>query len=88
LTVSEIAAVVSLQPNYAMSVFKAAFGLSLIEYLLQQRVAHAQQLLIMTDDSIAEIALDSGFQTLSHFYSTFTRLCGIAPGRYRATLRR
>ncbi|MBL8161493.1 MAG: helix-turn-helix domain-containing protein [Anaerolineae bacterium] len=87
LTVADIARTVNLQPNYAMSVFKAAFGMSLIEYLTQQRIAHAQQLLIMSDASVAEIALDSGFQTVSHFYNAFSRLCGVSPGRYRAALR-
>jgi len=87
LTVREIASAVALHPNYAMNIFKTAFGLSLIEYLTHQRVAHAQQLLIMKDMTIADIALESGFQTLSHFYTAFYRLVGISPGKYRASLR-
>jgi AraC-like DNA-binding protein len=87
LTVDEIAGQVGLQANYAMTIFKRAFGLSLIEYLTQQRIAHAQQLLITTDLPIADIALESGFPSLSHFYTAFGRLCGVAPGRYRAAMR-
>lgn len=86
LTVRDIAAVVNLHPNYAMSIFKEAFGVSLIEYLTQQRIAHAQQLLIMTDANISDVALDSGFQTLSHFYTAFQRLCRMPPGQYRASV--
>jgi AraC-like DNA-binding protein len=59
-----------------------------IDYLTQQRVAHAQQMLITSDANVADIALESGFQTLSHFYSAFARLCGTSPGKYRAMLRR
>jgi AraC-like DNA-binding protein len=87
LTVDEIAGQVGLQANYAMTVFKRAFGLSLIEYLTQQRIAHAQQLLITTDLPITDIAMESGFPSLSHFYTAFGRLCGVAPGRYRAAMR-
>jgi AraC-like DNA-binding protein len=88
LTVAEIARTVSLQPNYAMSIFRASFGLSLIAYLTQQRIAYAQQRLIMSDASAADIALEAGYQTLSHFYNAFTRVCGMPPGKYRAALLR
>jgi len=87
LSVRAIASVVALHPNYAMNIFKAAFGMSLIEYLTRQRIAHAQQLLILTDATVADIALESGFQTLSHFYAAFYRLVGIAPGKYRTSVR-
>jgi len=87
LTVATIAEQVGLHPNYAMSIFKDIFGITLIEYLTQQRIAHAQQLLITTDDNVTDIALDSGFQTLSHFYKAFKRFCGTTPGKYRAHLR-
>jgi AraC family transcriptional regulator, melibiose operon regulatory protein len=87
LSVAQIAGEIGVHPNYAMTLFKEAFGLSLIDYLTQQRIAHAQQQLILTNESITQIALDSGFQTLSHFYSAFQRLCGMSPGKYRASLR-
>ena len=87
LSVAQIANEIGLHANYAMTLFKEAFGLSLIEYLTQQRIAYAQQLLITTDISVTDIALASGFQTLSHFYTAFHRLCGLSPGKYRASLR-
>jgi AraC-like DNA-binding protein len=87
LRVDGIARQVGLHPNYAMTVFRDAFGMSLIEYLTQQRIAHAMQQLILTDAPVASIALDSGFATLSHFYAAFRRACGMAPGQYRAAVR-
>lgn len=87
LTVGEIAAVVGLHPHYAMTIFKQTFGMTLIDYLTQQRIAYAQQRLILTDDNMSDVALESGFQTLSHFYTAFGRLCGLTPGKYRQSLR-
>jgi AraC family transcriptional regulator, melibiose operon regulatory protein len=87
LTTAQIANVVGLHPNYAMHVFKEAFGVSMIDYLTQQRIAYAQQLLITTDASVTEVAMESGFQTLSHFYNVFQRMCGISPGKYKSDLR-
>lgn len=88
LTVAQVARQVSLHPGYAMTIFRQAFGLTMIEYLTQQRIAHAQRLLITSDQAIAEIALASGFPTLSRFYQAFQRLCGMPPGQYRLALRR
>ena len=60
--------------------------MSLLEYLAQHRVAHAQRLLLTTDASVAAIGLDCGFGSASQFYAVFKRACGVAPGAYRAAL--
>lgn len=87
LSVADIAHQVGLHPSYAMTIFRKSFGLSLMEYVTQQRIAYAQQLLITSDAPILDVALESGFSTLSHFYTSFNRLCGEPPGKYRASLR-
>ncbi|MFM7173515.1 MAG: helix-turn-helix domain-containing protein [Caldilinea sp.] len=87
LKIPEIAAQVNLHPHYAMAVFQKTFGVTLLDYLNTLRVAHAQQLLVTTDQQILEIALESGFGSASQFYAHFNRLCGISPKAYRASLR-
>lgn len=88
ISTRDVAAHVGLHPHYAMTVFKSAFDLTIMEYLTQQRIAFVQQQLLTTDASVIDIAYDAGFQAISHFYSAFNRLCGLSPGRYRAALRR
>ena len=56
-------------------------------YLTQYRVAHAQQLLLTTEQSISEIALASGFSSLSRFYAAFREICNDSPKHYRQSLR-
>lgn len=87
LSVQEVAAHVNLHPNYAMGVFRKAFGTTIIEYLTALRIAQAQQTLVNTERTISEIALDSGFGSVSQFYVAFTRLCGRSPRAYRDSLR-
>ncbi|MEQ8675478.1 MAG: AraC family transcriptional regulator [Aggregatilineales bacterium] len=87
LTVNDIARQVGLHPNYVMTIFKELFGTTLIDYLTQQRIAYAQQLLITTDFLVSRVAEESGFLTLSHFFGSFKRLCGMTPRQYRAKLR-
>lgn len=85
LTVQEIADCAKLHPNYAMSLFQKTFGTTLINYLTQHRVSHAQRLLATTDQTIAEIAFSSGFNSISRFNEAFRRACGCSPREYRRT---
>lgn len=83
LTADAIAAHVHLHPNYAMSLFRQAFALTLTDYIAQHRVAHAQRLLVTTDDQILAIALASGFGSVSRFNDVFRRIGGCSPREYR-----
>ncbi len=83
LTVTEIGKQVGLHPNYAMGLFKKAFGTTLIDYLTHHRVSHAQRLLATTDEKIVEVAFSSGFNSISRFNEAFRRACGCTPRTYR-----
>lgn len=83
LTTAKIGEAVNLHPNYAMSVFQKTFGTTLIDYLTSHRVSHAQRLLATTDDKIVEVALNSGFNSISRFNDAFKRACGCSPSKYR-----
>lgn len=66
-------------------VFHHATGLTFREYLTQVRVEHAKALIQHTGKGVAEIAYESGFQSLSQFHRVFRKIHGIAPGKLRAT---
>lgn len=83
LTAEEISCAVQLHPNYAMNLFKKTFGMSLVDYVTQHRVSHAQRLLATTDAKVVEIALCSGFNSVSRFNEAFKQLCNCSPREYR-----
>ncbi|SMF65239.1 transcriptional regulator, AraC family [Alteromonadaceae bacterium Bs31] len=83
LTVTQIGELVSLHPNYAMNLFQKTFGTTLLSYLTQHRVSHAQRLLTTTDLPVVEVALQSGFSSISRFNEVFNRSCGCSPREYR-----
>jgi AraC-like DNA-binding protein len=87
LLVETVAAAAGLHPNYAMTVFRKAYGMTIGEYLTQVRIAYAQQLLVTTDQKVLNIALQAGFGSSSQFYVAFKRLCGQSPHEFRASLR-
>lgn len=83
LTASHIAAAHKLHPNYAMTLFRRAFGTTMTEFITRHRLCHAQRLLVTTDLPILEVALAAGFQSLSRFNEVFKKLCGCTPREYR-----
>ena len=83
LTVDDIGEHVGLHPNHAMTVFKRAFGTTLIRYLTEHRVSHAKRLLATTDDKILGVALTSGFGSVGRFNAVFRETCGCSPREFR-----
>ena len=83
LRVGDIASRVGLTPDYAGTLFRKVFGMTLSDLIARHRVAHAQRCLVITDDPILRIALDSGFDSLSRFNRAFKQLAGMTPREYR-----
>jgi AraC-like DNA-binding protein len=83
LTSVQIAAANSMHPNYAMNLFRRAFGTTMSTFITQHRISHAQRLLVTTDDSILSIAFGAGFQSSSRFNAAFKAVCGSSPRQYR-----
>jgi AraC-like DNA-binding protein len=56
---------------------------SYLSYLNELRVGHARQLLISGTLTVGQVALEAGFQNLSHFHRLFRRHTGYSPLQYR-----
>jgi AraC-like DNA-binding protein len=84
LTVATTAAAVGVHPTQLMRAFKQSCGLSVWEYVVMARLAHAQRLLVETGMPVLDVAMESGFGSAAQFYSAFGRACGMSPARYRA----
>jgi AraC-like DNA-binding protein len=87
ITATDIAAVVHLNTEYAMTVFRKAWHMTMGDFLLRRRVAEAQRLLATTDLDCSAVGYAAGFGSDSNFYAQFAKLVGTSPGQYRAALR-
>lgn len=83
ISIAEVAAAVDLHPNYAMSLFKRIFNITLNDYITQHRIWHAQRLLVTTDRQVIAVALDAGFGSISRFNAAFRAACACSPRQYR-----
>lgn len=84
ITLADLAELVRMSQFHFGRLFKQSLGLSPYQYLLQQRVERAKQLLKQTDKLVVEIALECGFNSHSHLGRKFRQLTGITPTAYRA----
>lgn len=84
LTLSRLAALVNLSPNYFSHLFKRQSGSSLWDYITAKRVEKAVRLLRSGENlSVLEIALDCGFNNTANFNKAFKKHKGITPSQLR-----
>lgn len=82
-TVTELADSVSLNPQYMMRLFKKETDMSILEYVTEQRIIRAKELLLSTDNSIENIGVQLGYYNYTYFMKVFKRSTGMSPGQYR-----
>jgi AraC-like DNA-binding protein len=83
LNVTALATTAGLHPDYAVRLFKRTVGLGLWEFVLQVRVAHAQNLLMDPGVTVLDAGLAAGFGSASRFHEVFRRITGLTPDVYR-----
>ena len=83
LTLADLAAEAALSDYHFARMFRQTTGQSPHQYVMQQRMDKARQLLRKTQLSLTDIAYDCGFSSLSHFSNRFRVCCGVSPSVYR-----
>lgn len=79
----DVAESASVSPNYANTVFKKMLGTTVKAHLADIRMTRARMLLTETDETIVNIAIDSGFNSSSSFYEAFRTRLQTSPARFR-----
>ena len=83
LTIDMIAKDIFISKYYLCRSFKKHLGISIMKYILSQRLALAKEQLVSTNNKCSDIAMSTGFSSFSYFCRVFRELEGISPTRYR-----
>jgi transcriptional regulator GlxA family with amidase domain len=85
LSVEKLARHAAMSPRTFARRFRDVTGTTPHQWLLRQRVLHAQRLLETTDEPVERIATRCGFSSAAVLREHFTRIAGTAPLTYRRT---
>lgn len=83
ISLEELAARFHLSPKYLSRYFRVHFRMTLSQYICHLRLTHAQRLLETTDLPVTEVALQSGFPSVSLLIRQFKPVYGVPPLQYR-----
>lgn len=83
IEVKEIAESLHVAPGYLSQIFRKFTGLTVMQYMMREKVEHCGNLLKYSEFSYEEIAYYFGFCSQSHFGKAFKKWMGMTPRQYR-----
>lgn len=83
ISLEEISNVADMTPPAFCKYFKERTKTTFVKYLNEMRLGFARKMLIDGKYKISTIALESGFNNMSHFIAQFKASCGMLPKEYQ-----
>jgi two-component system, response regulator YesN len=87
LSFSKLACQARCSPRHVSRLFTEMVGVSFREKQTELRLARACELLATADCKVAEVALESGYQSASLFSVIFKQRFGASPAKWRERLK-
>jgi AraC-like DNA-binding protein len=84
--VDQVASMIGVTPDRLRDTFRETLNMSCSHYIQSLRISQAKSRLCLPDAQITEVALSVGFETLSHFNTSFRKLTGLSPSQFIRTL--
>jgi AraC-like DNA-binding protein len=72
-----------LSASHFSRAFKATFGTTVLDYIHRRRIERSQQLMLMSEQSLSQIALSCGFADQAHYCRVFRAVAGVSPNAWR-----
>ncbi len=83
LKVSQIAETFGYNEKYLSHLFSSISGVSLKQYILQQKMELAKYLLTDTNQNISEVSVKLGYTDCHNFMKAFKKIVGLTPSDFR-----
>jgi AraC-like DNA-binding protein len=83
LSLEKVSSASGLNKYYFCRLFKKTCGVGFSEYINFVRISKAEKMLRKTDKTVLEVALDTGFSSVSYFNSIFRKYRGCTPSACR-----
>ncbi|TGE25756.1 AraC family transcriptional regulator [Hymenobacter aquaticus] len=83
ITVDKLSELACMSKATFFRLFKREFGLTPVEYIIQERLAEAKRLLRNPVATVADVCFRAGFNNPAYFQTIFKKYEGITPGLYK-----
>lgn len=83
IRLSDLAKLHCINYEYLCRLFKKEMGIGFTKYIHEIRIKEAKKLLVASEDTILNISLEVGFQSISYFNRLFKKYEGVTPTEYR-----
>mgnify|MGYP000270817492 CR=1 FL=1 len=83
LTVNDLAKRFNLSPDHFSKVFQQRFGMRPSKYIQTVRIERSETLLLTTNNTLAQIAEKTGWESVSYYTRIFKKVTGQTPGQFR-----
>lgn len=83
LRIPEIAKFAGLSESHFSRFFKEVTKLTVTDYISMARIEWTKKELLRPNQRVSDIAFEVGFQSLSQFNRTFSKLTGLSPTKYK-----
>ncbi len=79
VALDDVADAVGLSRRQLERLFRTEFGATPVAMYIRLRLEHARRLVVFTDKALIDIALETGFENVSHFIRKFRKEFAITP---------
>jgi AraC family transcriptional regulator len=83
IRLQDCASTVRLSASHFSRAFKATFGTTVLDYIHRRRVRRSQQLMLLSEQPLSQIALSCGFADQAHYCRVFRAVVGLSPSTWR-----
>jgi AraC-like DNA-binding protein len=83
LSVTSLAERANQHTDYFSRLFQHYTGERPLKYIHEKRIERAQYLMVTTQMTYAEIAVQTGFENIFYFSKIFKKMTGMSPGNYK-----
>lgn len=86
LTLDHVAEQVFISPKYLSKIFKEETGMAYSEYVTNQRMERARELIAKQEFTIEQVAITVGYRTSAYFIKKFKEIHGCTPKTFMRSL--
>jgi len=87
IKIEDLADIAKLSVRHFSLAFKQSFGVPPHTHIVRRRIEKARELILRTDEPLAQVALACGLADQAHLSKWFRRLVGVTPNAWRRQYR-